>query len=127
MKGMKDMKNVKKPQILNYWGDILRKARLSRNLTQKEIADVLHISRQTYSSFETGRSHPTPELIAILSNIYDINLFDLVLKYMPDEYVAEQHEFKYSIPSSPNITTKKPSKIRRKPDIIFPDKIDLDE
>lgn len=82
-----------------FWGDCLRSARVAKKLTQKEVASILHISRQTYSCYETGRSQPTPEILAILSNIYDINLLDYALQCMPEEYVAEQQEFKYSIPS----------------------------
>ena len=112
---------------LLFWGGILKKARKSRNLTQKEIADVLHITRQSYSSYETGRTRPTPEMIAILSNIYDINLFDLIIRQLPADYLAEQHEFKASIPSSPEITAGRRINIRRKPEQIYPDRIDLDE
>ncbi|MCR5149238.1 MAG: helix-turn-helix domain-containing protein [Eubacterium sp.] len=115
-------------EIVIFWGEILRKARVAHNLTQKEIADVLHISRQAYSGIETGRTHPSPEMIAILSNIYDINLFEFMFKYLPEEYIAETHEFKYSIPSSPSISSTKSSKIRRKPKMIYPENIDdLDE
>ena len=112
---------------LLYWGDILKQARKKRNLTQKEVADVLHITRQSYSSYETGRTRPTPELIAVLSNIYDLNLLDNALKNMPADYLAEQHEFKTSIPSSPDISAGKKSNIRRKPEQIYPEDIDLDE
>ena len=112
---------------LIFWGEILRKARVARNLTQKEVAAVLHISRQTYSSYETGRTHPTPEMIAILSNIYDINLFEQIMKYLPEEYVSEQHEFKYSMPSSPDITSGRYERVRKKIHKIFPENIEFDD
>ncbi len=112
---------------LIFWGEILRKARIRRHLTQKEVADILHITRQSYSSYETGRIQPTPELIAILSNIYDLNLFDHVLKYLPADYLAEQHEFKSSIPTSPELPAGKDRKIRKKTEKIYPENIDFDD
>ncbi len=112
---------------LLFWGEILKQARKMRNLTQKEVADILHISRQSYSSYETGRTRPTPELIAILSNIYDLNLFDHAIKYMPADYLAEQHEFKASIPSSPEVSAGRKTNIRRKPEQIYPDNIEFDK
>ncbi len=89
-----------------FWGDYLREIRKSHNLTQKEIASVLHIKRQTYSNFETGRCHPSPEILAVLSNVYDINLFDHALKCMPSVYLEEQHDFKYGIQTG-NFAIKK--------------------
>lgn len=110
-----------------YWGDILRNARIKRNLTQKEVASILRVTRQTYSSYETGRTRPKPETIAILSNIYDIDLYDQVIKNLPADYVAEQHEFKASIPSSPERSADRHLNIRKKPEQIYPNKIDPDQ
>ena len=59
-----------------FWGDLLRQVRTSRGITQGEVASVLHISRQDYSNLETGRCHPAPEHLAILSNIYDVDYFN---------------------------------------------------
>lgn len=106
-----------------FWGDCLRSARIKKKLTQKEVAAVLDISRQTYSSYETGRSQPTPEVLAILSNIYEENLFDYALQSMPEEYVAEQENFKYHIPSEgmeqPKKNASKMEAIRRKKQVKY--------
>ncbi len=85
------------PGFKMYWGDILRSLRHSNNLTQQEIADMLHITRQAYSNIECGRSHPSPEALAILSDLYSVDLYEFVLKSMPGEYVAEQNFFKSMI------------------------------
>lgn len=114
-------------ESLIFWGEILRKARIKRHLTQKEVADILHISRQSYSSYETGRTKPSPELIAVLSNVYDLNLFDHILKYMPADYMAEQHEFKTSIPASPDKPAGIRKNIRKKSERIYPDDIEFDD
>lgn len=40
-------------------GEIVRDARLSRGLTQKELAERLNVSQQAISSIEAERSAPT--------------------------------------------------------------------
>lgn len=95
-----------------FWGNILRELRKSKNLTQNEIAGLLHISRQAYSSMECGRTQPSAEEIAILSEIYDRDLYTHVINTLPEDMVAEQIEFKTNLP-----TDKK--KRRRKRDSIY--------
>lgn len=59
-------------------GDKLKEKRLDAGLTQKELADTLHVSRQTISSWEVGRTFPDLTILVTLSDIYDIPLDDLV-------------------------------------------------
>lgn len=77
-----------------YWGDLLRSLRKKNHLMQKEVALILRISRQSYSQLETGRVQPSPEQLAVLSNIYNINLLNYVMKCFPAEYVEEQSNYR---------------------------------
>ena len=81
-----------------YIGNLLRTLRKSNLLTQEEVASLLHISRQAYNRLECGYAQPTIEALAILSDIYDYDLFLFILKNMPKEMVAEQKEFKLNMP-----------------------------
>ena len=81
-----------------YIGNLLRTLRKSNLLTQEEVASLLHISRQAYNRLECGYAQPTIEALAILSDIYDYDLFVFILKNMPKEMVAEQKEFKLNMP-----------------------------
>jgi transcriptional regulator with XRE-family HTH domain len=83
-----------------YWGSLLRAIRVERHLTQDEVANILHIKRQVYSYIECGKTHPTAEELAILSNVYDLDLYRYALKCMPVDYVAEQIEFRTYINST---------------------------
>lgn len=83
-----------------YWGSLLRAIRVERHLTQDEVANILHIKRQVYSYIECGKTHPTAEELAILSNVYDLDLYRYALKCMPIDYVAEQIEFRTYINST---------------------------
>lgn len=56
----------------------LKEKRLEANLTQQELADILHVSRQTISSWEVGRTYPDLDLLVALSELYDTPLDDLL-------------------------------------------------
>ena len=78
-----------------FWGDLFRSLRESNCMLQKELAIVLHVSRQTYSNLETGRARPSPEQLAILSYIYDVDLMEYVRHCLPKEYLDEQEAFRH--------------------------------
>ena len=88
--------------VVIFWGQLLRELRKSHHLNQEEIARVLHISRQDYSHIETGKVGPTPEIISILSNLYDKDLFIHALDEMPEALIKEQRDFKLFIKSGLN-------------------------
>lgn len=44
-------------------GKNIRAARVRRSMTQDELAERLHVSRQTVSNYETGRSRPDVEML----------------------------------------------------------------
>jgi transcriptional regulator with XRE-family HTH domain len=77
-----------------FWGDLFRSLRTSRALLQKELATILHTSRQSYSNLETGRAHPRPEQLAVLSYVFDINLTEYIYKSLPTELQTELRRFR---------------------------------
>ncbi|MBR6172860.1 MAG: helix-turn-helix transcriptional regulator [Eubacterium sp.] len=77
-----------------YWGDLLRGLREKHYMLQKEVAILLHTSRQSYCNLENGRSQPSVEQIAALSYIYDVNLLEYVQKCLPPGFVAEQKAYR---------------------------------
>ena len=54
---------------------ILRK---KRNLTQKDVADAIGITFQTYSYYETGRTKPTPETLCKLADFFEVTVDELL-------------------------------------------------
>lgn len=59
-------------------GKKLKEKRQEANLTQKELAEILHVSRQTISSWEVGRTYPDLDILIALSDFYETPLDDLL-------------------------------------------------
>lgn len=74
--------------------DRLKKNREVANYTQKELAEILNVSRQTVSSWEVGRTYPDLDMIVVLSDLYAIPL-DMLLKEdskLVDDITAKVHK-----------------------------------
>ncbi len=52
----------------------LRAIREDRDLRQKEIAKLLHVSQNTYSQYETGVISLTAEILIKLSDFYGVSI-----------------------------------------------------
>lgn len=61
-------------------GKRLREIRKDNLLTQQDIADELHVTRQTVSSWETGRSYPDISSLIRLATVYGLSLDTLLLE-----------------------------------------------
>lgn len=59
-------------------GKNIRLARLHRKLTQDELAQKVHTTRQTISNYETGRSRPDVETLQWLADALGIELTELL-------------------------------------------------
>jgi len=60
------------------FGERLKQARLGQQLTQKAVAEQLHVSRQTISSWETENSYPDIDSLLRLSDLYGLSLDTLL-------------------------------------------------
>lgn len=56
----------------------LRHLRTVNKMTQAEVAEQLHITRQTISSYESGRTEPDVETLRRLAEIYGVTLEELL-------------------------------------------------
>lgn len=59
-------------------GEILKEHRKNLNLTQQQVADQLHVSRQTISNWETGKSLPDVSMLIEISMLFDLSLDYLI-------------------------------------------------
>lgn len=56
----------------------LKKAREKKNISQKEVARILNISRQSISKWENNRNLPDIDNLVRLSEIYEISIDELL-------------------------------------------------
>jgi transcriptional regulator with XRE-family HTH domain len=59
-------------------GEQLRDARQQHPLSQEQIAEMLGVSRQTISNWETSKSYPDIERVMRLAEIYHLSLDELL-------------------------------------------------
>ena len=59
-------------------GQFIASLRKEKNLTQYELADLLHISREAISKWENGRSCPDPQVLIKLSEIFNVTINELL-------------------------------------------------
>lgn len=48
----------------------IRALRKDQGWSQQQMADLLHINRRTYSTYETGVSSMSPEILSDIANIH---------------------------------------------------------
>lgn len=56
----------------------IKRLRSDRKMTQTDLAEQIHITRQAVSSWESGRTQPDIEMLKILSEIFDVSLEELI-------------------------------------------------
>jgi len=56
----------------------LRQFRLGSGMTQAEVAEKLYVTRQTVSSYESGRTQPDVETLARLAEVYSVSVQELL-------------------------------------------------
>ena len=59
-------------------GQRLATARQHSELTQNDVAAVLHVTRQTISSWETERTYPDITSLVTLAELYHLSLDNLI-------------------------------------------------
>lgn len=77
-------------------GEQLSAARRNRRLTQQQVAERLHVARQTISNWETSRSYPDIASLITLSDLFALSLDQLLKEdsVMVDELKAKEQERK---------------------------------
>ncbi|MBR2001033.1 MAG: helix-turn-helix transcriptional regulator, partial [Firmicutes bacterium] len=71
-------------------GQKINQLRLEQNLSQNDLADMLNVSRQSISKWETDGSVPDLDNLIKLSQIFHVTLDELVLNKMPDMAVSAE-------------------------------------
>lgn len=75
----------------------LKVLRTQKGYTQEEIANRLNVSRQAVSRWETGKSVPDIENLALLAEIYSISIDELLGKERICEEEKKENKFEREI------------------------------
>lgn len=62
-------------QIMNAIDKNIRKLRKERKLSQEQLAERLHVTRQAVSSWETGKNQPDIEMLEAIAKAFDTDLY----------------------------------------------------
>ncbi len=57
---------------------MLKKLRKEHNLTQREVADALHISQTSVSKYERGESEPDIDMLIKMSDYFNVTIDEFV-------------------------------------------------
>ena len=71
-------------------GDTIRSKREERDMTQQELADLLHVTRQTVSRWESGSRCPDLILSKKIADTFGISLDELVSSSDVESYVPKK-------------------------------------
>lgn len=58
--------------------DQLKQCRKAKGMTQREVAEKMHVSRKTISGWENGRSYPDVNMLISLSDLFGVSADDLI-------------------------------------------------
>ena len=52
----------------------IRDLREDKDMTQQQIADILHVNRRTYSAYENGVNSMTPETLIAIADYFNVSI-----------------------------------------------------
>ena len=58
--------------------DVLKNLCEKNNLTQEELAEQIHVTRQAVSRWETGEMQPNTDTLKLLSQVFDVSINTLL-------------------------------------------------
>lgn len=78
---------------MNTFDKNLKLLRNQRNLKQEELAERLHVTRQTVSGWETGRRQPDLDTLKKLAEVLEVDVRALIYDDKPVEYPRFQRKY----------------------------------
>lgn len=82
---------------IHVYGEILKKLRLRKNLTQKSVAEKIGVKNNTLSSYESGKRQPDFDTLSKLAELYDVST----------DYILGREKKQIEMPSGMYFTSDK--------------------
>lgn len=79
---------------MNEIGKNLRKLRTDKKLTQDQLAEQLHITRQAVSNWENGKTQPDIDTLTQIAEFYDVSIERII-------YGKEKKKFYFKVTAKP--------------------------
>lgn len=75
----------------------LKEQRTAHKLSQEQLADKLHIARQSISKWERGEAYPSIGMLLQLSELFDVSVDDLLKgdEYLKSKIVKDGEKLKH--------------------------------
>ncbi|MFS0673025.1 helix-turn-helix domain-containing protein [Ornithinibacillus sp. 179-J 7C1 HS] len=75
----------------------LKKEREKRGWSQTDLADKIHVSRQSVSKWETGKNYPSIEIIIELSDLFGITIDEMLRsdKELTEQVIQDSKKLAY--------------------------------
>lgn len=64
----------------------LKKYRISKKLTQKQMATILEMTPNAYQKYELGTREPSIDALILIADIFNISLDELVGRNKPNSF-----------------------------------------
>jgi len=64
--------------MVDKFGQTLRKLREEKKMTQKEVVDIINVSVQAYSRYETNACEPCLQTLIALADFYNVTIDSLL-------------------------------------------------
>ena len=71
----------------------LKRLRKAKNITQDTVAQALHVTRQTVSGWETGRTQPDLDTLSELARVLEADIHELIYGVKPGCYPRYQRRY----------------------------------
>jgi len=79
-------------------GERIRKARLAKGLTQKQLAEILNVTDATVNRYEKGIRKPDPEMLKAIADVLNVSIDYLLGKTdVPNIHIPESFSQKYKV------------------------------
>lgn len=116
-------------------GSKIKESRLSRNISQKDMAEQLGLSVSTYSNYENNYREPKLETIEKICEILGVTIDELMNtpEYTPENHTAKFYSTngkvsslnppRFTVPMS-NETKKEPAKLHRNSGVVNEEYLD---
>lgn len=76
--------------------DNLRELRRQNQYSQQTVGDLIHVARQTYSLYESGKRTPDLKAICNLALLYHLSVDDLLYRDLSAGRVLEDSSYQHS-------------------------------